>query len=50
MDEFPINGMVDYVLDLKSDVKKSNWSTVMIFPWCGKDIVWNTVDGIAFMA
>lgn len=50
LEESPINGMVDFVLDLKSHVQKSNWSTVMIFPWCGKDIVRNTMNGTTFMA
>ena len=39
VEESPIKGMANFVLDLRSDVQKPNWSTIMIFPWCGKDIV-----------
>ena len=49
-EESPINRMVDFVLVLRSDVHKSNWSTVTIFPWCGKEMVQNTMDGTCFMA
>ena len=49
-EELLINGMVDYVLVLKLDVQKSNWSTVMIFPWCGKEMVQKIAHGTTFMA
>lgn len=49
-EESLINGMVDYVLVLRPDVQKSNWLTVTIFPWCGKEIVCNAVDGSSFIA
>lgn len=39
----------DFVLDLKSDVQKSNRSMIIIFPLCGKYIVQNTTDGTTFM-
>ena len=48
-DESPINGMVYSVLVLRLDVQKSNWSTVTIFPWCGKEMVPNIEDSTAFM-
>ena len=49
VEESPIKGTIDFVLDLKLDVQKSNGSIVMIFPWCAKDIVGNTLDGTTFM-
>ena len=49
-EESLINGMVYFVLVLRSDVQKSNWSTMTIFPWCGKDMVQNAEDGTSFMA
>ena len=38
-EESPTNGIVVSVLVLRSDVQKSNWSIVTIFPWCGKEMV-----------
>ena len=38
-EESLINGMVDFVLVLRSDMQKSKWSIVTIFPWCGKEMV-----------
>ena len=49
-EELLINGMVDYVSILRSDMQKSNWSIVIIFRLFGKEIVWNIVYGTAFMA
>ena len=49
LEESPIKGTIDSVLDLKLDVHESKWSTIIIFPWCGKYIVRNTIDGTTFM-
>ena len=38
-EESPTNGMVVSVLVLRSVVQKSKWSTMTIFPWCGKEMV-----------
>ena len=48
-EESPTNGIVVSVLVLRSVVKKSNWSIVTIFPWCGKEMVRSTMDGTSFM-
>ena len=49
-EEFTTNGIVVSMVVLRSVVQKSNWSMVTIFPCCGKEMVRNIVDGIAFMA
>ena len=50
MEESPIRGTFESVLGHMSNVQKSNWSTMMIFPSWGKHIVRNTVDGTSFIA
>ena len=38
-EESPTNGIIVSVVVFRSVVQKSNWSTVTIFPWCGKEMV-----------
>ena len=38
-EESPTHGIVVSVVVLRSVVQKSNWSTMTIFPWCGKEMV-----------
>ena len=44
------HGIVVSMVVLRLEVQKSNWSTVTIFPWWGKEMVRNTTDSTTFMA